>query len=94
MPCLRKQNFRWVGGAPLHSGCGSGNQRFGHSPYQQIPEEELEVSIADMDDEWASPLPCKDRQPQDVDLLDSRQDAAFFATYLQNSYEQICNAAC
>ena len=63
----------------------------GTALYQQIPEEELEVSIADMDDEWASPASSVQKTGSRKMLIfsDSRQDAAFFATYLQNSYEQI-----
>ncbi|HQA50220.1 MAG TPA: DEAD/DEAH box helicase [Syntrophomonadaceae bacterium] len=64
----------------------------GTAIYQQIPEtnEDLEdIEVAD--DDWASPgvnqAPKSNRRL--LIFSDSRQDAAFFATYLESSYNQI-----
>jgi len=64
----------------------------GTALYQQIPEreEDLELRVDDDDDEWGSVSNGENKSNRRLLIFsDSRQDAAFFATYLQNSYNQI-----
>ena len=64
----------------------------GTAVYQQIPEkkEDLEDAAPD-DDDWASPAINQVSKSKRRLLVfsDSRQDAAFFATYFASSYNQI-----
>ncbi|HBC29702.1 MAG TPA: DEAD/DEAH box helicase, partial [Clostridiales bacterium] len=64
----------------------------GTAVYQQLPEKKEETKgTMEVDDEWSSPSASKDLKSKRRMLIfsDSRQDAAFFATYFESSYNQI-----
>ncbi len=63
----------------------------GTALYQQIPEEMIVKVIEDTDDEWGNVNKAEEaKNPRRLLIFsDSRQDAAFFATYLESSYMQI-----
>lgn len=63
----------------------------GTALYQQIPDEQEELLNKPEIDEWTSPSGDQMAKSKRRLLIfsDSRQDAAFFATYLENSYSQI-----
>ena len=63
----------------------------GTALYQQLPEKKEKTQDQIVNDPWASPSHGqyeKDKR-QLLVFSDSRQDAAFFATYFANSYNQI-----
>lgn len=64
----------------------------GTAIYQQMPETEEELEDENVaKDDWATTMaaPISKSKRRLLVFSDSRQDAAFFATYLENSYNQI-----
>jgi superfamily II DNA or RNA helicase len=64
----------------------------GTAVYQQIPEgNEDSEDIVETDDDWSSPgiNQASKNKRRLLIFSDSRQDAAYFATYFENSYNQI-----